>query len=492
MHSTHAADLIRKYNLSSGMLAAIHSGANGAILNCAAVTESALIRRGIMHPTQSNLTEMGRDILAALLAPQDVVAAPAPKVLEGFVVTHAGTTKGSLPKHSTDGDTRAAIAALSAGSGLKLAELADHFEPDEGEEVQGFMIEPRGNGRVAVYWLFGGSIRERNGEPFRVELEIAADKLRAAGWRIERKSLFCVFAWRPVEEFITETAVQIEAEAVARLPKITAGDLVEAETVSTMPRAIRVRVDREPWQNSGKFGTVLCDAKGAVVVKTASIRVIDETPAGEDEPIVDEPLARWAVAIGPDERLWIGFHERDRAIRCAAGYGLGDDAIRDRHATQPELLHEEINYGIQYRVGNGPWRSHITTSAIRDEAEADDYIGDLQALAGPDTELRAVEVRTTHTALPQPGEPKPCDIERGPMAARKIRAGDRVYHGGLVRLVWKVEYQRTTHSLRVHTVPPAEENAAYFAFTFTPSEMTDLVSRGPAVDVTGRPVDTTR
>jgi hypothetical protein len=157
-----------------------------------------------------------------------------------------------------------------------------------------------------------------------------------------------------------------------------------------------------------------------------------------------------------------------------------------------ELLHEEISYGIEYRAGNGPWTSHITISAIRDEADADDYIADLQALADPDTELRAVEVRTTHTALPQPGEPKPSDIEHGPLEARKLRSGDRIDHCGRVRLVWKVEYQRNTHSLRVHTVPPAGEDAEYYTSTFTPREMTELVSRGPAVDVTGRPVDDAR
>jgi hypothetical protein len=517
---------MREHDLSEPMVRAIFTGDYNAVLNCGTRTEKALIERGIMHAIESDLTAKGRRILKALkatqpaepaAAPSEGVIEPAPQAtedhvaaikpgdlveavtfcanprtirvrvtrkpersstsgtvlvggeyshfvttesirvideppavdetpaaaaIEGVIVTHAGVTMGTLPKHADNGDARSAIAALSNGQSLNLAELTDHFEPEEGEDVNGFMVEPRGDGRVAVYWVSGGSIRKRNGGPFGVELQIAANRLRAAGWRIEPKSLFCVFAWRPIGEVSMEISAQLEAEAVARLPKIKAGDLVEAETVSDVPGTIRVRVTGGPQHTPGQFGTVLPDVWGPVTVKTDSVRVVDETPA------VPAPAR--------------------------------------------ELLHEEISYGIQYREGDGPWKSYIATSAICDEAEADDYIADLQALADPGTELRAVEVRTTRTALPRPDAPKPSDVESGPVAARKIRSGDRVYHLGGVRLVWKVVYQRDSHSLRVHTVPPAGESAAYYAFTFTPSEMTELVSRGPAVDVAGRPVDTTR
>ncbi|MFD0393378.1 hypothetical protein ACFQ3Z_16225 [Streptomyces nogalater] len=79
MHTAHTADaLIRRYNLSGNMLAAIRSGANGRILSCAVVTEKALVNRGIMHPTESTLTALGRQILDALNAARGAVEPATP------------------------------------------------------------------------------------------------------------------------------------------------------------------------------------------------------------------------------------------------------------------------------------------------------------------------------------------------------------------------------------------------------------------------------
>ncbi|MEK9521443.1 hypothetical protein MIU24_18915 [Streptomyces venezuelae] len=127
--------------------------------------------------------------------------APARPVLEGKIVTHNGTTKGSAPKHSTDPDARAALDALAA---LRLAEVTDHTDIaaqpgdlDHAPAAWGFLVEPRGHGRVALYWIEAGRYVRPDGEPFAVELEIGAERLRKAGWKIEAGTRRCVMAWRP-------------------------------------------------------------------------------------------------------------------------------------------------------------------------------------------------------------------------------------------------------------------------------------------------------
>ncbi|MFG3287293.1 hypothetical protein ACGF3G_00525 [Streptomyces sp. NPDC048179] len=511
--------VMRQYDLTEPMVRAVFSGADDAVIDCNWRTEAALVERRLMHRTMSNLTPEGRDVLVALKAAEGVielaapapVQAPAPKVVEGVIVSHAGTAKGCLPKHVDDSDTRAAIEALD---NLKLAELADHFEPDEGTDVRGFMVEPRGNGRVALYWVFGGSIRDHNREPWKVELEIGADKLRKAGWRIEPKSVFCVFAWRPIAETMHEDAVRMENDAAARLPQLKNGDYVEAETVSDMPQTIKVTVTGPAEHAPGEFGTVLRDVWGPVTVKTDSVRVINEAATapvppmsaamqrnidaandllagvdfGEDEP-TDAPLARFAVAVGPDERMWIGFHEYDRALRCATEYGLGADAIRDRRA--PERLRDDRSYAIQWGTDDGQWHGSIVSSAITGD-EIGAYVADVQALANPGVTVRAVEIRLTHTVLPAASAAVPSDVDHGPVTAHTVRSGCRVDLYGAERLVYRVEYLHAGNYLRLHTVPPAGEHPGYFTFTKSPSDLVELISRGPAVDVTGRPVDDAR
>ncbi|WP_406334328.1 hypothetical protein OG814_11755 [Streptomyces zaomyceticus] len=127
--------------------------------------------------------------------------APARRVIEGVVVEHNGSTQGSAPKHSTDSVTRAALAALAP---LRLAEVTDHTDVaaqsgdlDHTPAAWGFLAEPRGHGRIALYWIEAGRYVRPDGEPFAVELEIGADKLRAAGWKIEAGTRRCVMAWRP-------------------------------------------------------------------------------------------------------------------------------------------------------------------------------------------------------------------------------------------------------------------------------------------------------
>ncbi|MFF5501247.1 hypothetical protein [Streptomyces roseolus] len=127
--------------------------------------------------------------------------APARRVIEGVVVEHNGITRGTAPKHSTDPAARAALDALAP---LRLAEVTDHTDVaaqpgdlDHTPAAWGFLAEPRGHGRIALYWIEAGRYVRPDGEPFAVELEIGADKLRAAGWKIEPNTRRCVMAWRP-------------------------------------------------------------------------------------------------------------------------------------------------------------------------------------------------------------------------------------------------------------------------------------------------------
>lgn len=156
-----------------------------------------------------------------------------------------------------------------------------------------------------------------------------------------------------------------------------------------------------------------------------------------------------------------------------------------------ELVSQETEYAIQFRQDGGPWHRHITASAIRDEAEARDYIADLKALAQPGFDFRAVERLVTHTALSQGITATPADIEPGPVPARKLRSGSLINWRGWDRLVWSVEYNHNSHAVRVFTVPPNDLNPHLFAYTLSPGELVELVAQGPAVDLTGQPVDAT-
>ncbi|MFD4475879.1 hypothetical protein ACFWPU_07160 [Streptomyces sp. NPDC058471] len=57
------------------------------------------------------------------------------------------------------------------------------------------------------------------------------------------------------------------------------------------------------------------------------------------------------------------------------------------------------------------------------------------------------------------------------------------------RLIYRFEYLHAGNYLRLYTVPPAGEDPGYFVFTKSPHDLVELISRGPAVDITGKPVD---
>ncbi|MFI1569063.1 hypothetical protein ACH4ZX_39665 [Streptomyces sp. NPDC020490] len=106
---------------------------------------------------------------------------------------------GSAPADAEHPDTRAALDILA---GTQLATITDEHDftgsDDYDKTAHGALVEPRGYGRVAVYWLVEGLyVTPVNREPHRAELRLLAAKFRAAGWEIEPSSVRSVFAWRP-------------------------------------------------------------------------------------------------------------------------------------------------------------------------------------------------------------------------------------------------------------------------------------------------------
>ncbi|MFD0270888.1 hypothetical protein ACFVGY_30635 [Streptomyces sp. NPDC127106] len=153
-------------------------------------------------------------------------AAPAePRIVEGVVVDHNGTAKGSRPSHITHPDVAAAREALRP---LRPATVTEHTEitdPDEADPtVRGYLVEPRGGGRIAAYWIESGLITSRKDKWNGVCVEILADAFANAGWKVEPHSLRAVFAWRPD----TNTTAQTEAPPTppASAPRFPSGSRV--------------------------------------------------------------------------------------------------------------------------------------------------------------------------------------------------------------------------------------------------------------------------
>ncbi|MDX3020096.1 hypothetical protein [Streptomyces acidiscabies] len=153
----------------------------------------------------------------------------------------------------------------------------------------------------------------------------------------------------------------------------------------------------------------------------------------------------------------------------------------------PERLRDDRSYAIQWGTDDGQWHGSIVSSAMSGRDEVDAYVADVQALAAPGVTVRAVEIRLTHTVLPAHTTAKPADVDHGPVAARTLRSGCRINLFDTDRLIYRVEYLHAGNYLRLHTVPPTGEHPGYFVFTKSPHDLVELISRGPAVDITGEP-----
>ncbi|MFG2404232.1 hypothetical protein ACGFR8_07810 [Streptomyces brevispora] len=120
---------------------------------------------------------------------------PTRRVVEGVVVQPA--TAGSAPKHVDHPDITAARAALRT---LLAARLGERTELDGSDpDVRGYVIEPRGQGRVAVYWAEAGRLVRHDDAEFGVSLDCLEWTLQRAGWETERmtRSGLCLFAHNP-------------------------------------------------------------------------------------------------------------------------------------------------------------------------------------------------------------------------------------------------------------------------------------------------------
>ncbi|WP_434593350.1 hypothetical protein [Streptomyces sp. A5-4] len=129
--------------------------------------------------------------------------ASARQVLEGVIVQHDGATEGSSPRHAGHPDVAAARRALDGLAVARLTDRHDIAEPAEEErEVRGYVIEPRGQGRVALYWMEGGKLIRRDTPLHGAAIDCLEDRMRRQGWDTEplRRSSQCLFAHVPQDQ----------------------------------------------------------------------------------------------------------------------------------------------------------------------------------------------------------------------------------------------------------------------------------------------------
>ncbi|MFF4392954.1 hypothetical protein ACFY0G_40470 [Streptomyces sp. NPDC001552] len=132
-----------------------------------------------------------------------------PRIVEGIVVDHNGTAQGSRPSHITHPDVVAARETLRPLRPATVTEHTEITEPNEADTtVRGYLVEPRGNGRIAAYWIESGLITSRKDKWNGVCVEILAKAFTDAGWKVEPHSLRAVFAWRPGPSTTDQTEAQ--------------------------------------------------------------------------------------------------------------------------------------------------------------------------------------------------------------------------------------------------------------------------------------------
>ncbi|MFK0154191.1 hypothetical protein ACIQVK_19225 [Streptomyces sp. NPDC090493] len=223
----------------------------------------------------------------------------------------------------------------------------------------------------------------------------------------------------------------------------------------------------------------------------ASQGVIEQaTPAAVETPTPMSDAMQRNVDAANDALAGVDLREDEApAPGVRPNPGESTEAAKAIFTTpRPERLRDDRSYAIQWGTDDGKWHGSIVSSAMSGRDEVDTYVADVQALADPGVTVRAVEIRLTHTVLPAPGAAQPADVDHGPVAARTLRSGCRVNLFDTERLIYRVEYRHAGNYLQLHTVPPAGEHPGYFVFTKSPHNLVELISRGPAVDITGKPV----
>ncbi|HZF90423.1 hypothetical protein [Streptomyces sp.] len=322
--------------------------------------------------------QLARELGAPLAAEQ--------RVVEGVVVEHAGVTEGSTPSNSTHPDVVAARAALAQ---LKPAALTDHHdvtEPTEAEvEVRGFMLDPRGGGRVAAYWLEGGRI-VRHDEPVNGTcLEILAMRFERAGWTVEPmlRSSQCVFAHRPAEAAApapqtTAAAVEpapaaIEPAAPECLHRIAVRPDVSGDPITTCAR-------KQPNQEAGVFSDEGCveafDCAVQAANRAAEMNVEEDAPAGD-------PLYLWDLLCVEhrDDEQQVDTCEKCNAVpaedRCPECSGKGCHWCYWTGEKQPEQTEASVGeQGVDEPAAEvaGTWRAGWIKA---EQAPAGDALFDL-------------------------------------------------------------------------------------------------------------------
>ncbi|MEV5977554.1 hypothetical protein [Streptomyces sp. NPDC052114] len=115
----------------------------------------------------------------------------------------------------------------------------------------------------------------------------------------------------PTDVQVTATDIDVLAEWLyVTGGRVTTVDLPSGQTVWTLHTST--------WSDSPTFPVVPVHVSVVLAV---------------DEPVMQEirdAVVPWqyVVAIQTDERLWIRFNDRDRAVSCAASYGLGPEYVR--------------------------------------------------------------------------------------------------------------------------------------------------------------------
>ncbi|QRX93384.1 hypothetical protein [Streptomyces noursei] len=305
------------------------------------------------------------------------------RVVEGVIVEHAGTAKGSTPSNASHPDVAAARVALDQ---LKAADITDHHdvtEPTDAERsVRGYLIDPRTQGRIAVYWLEGGRIIRRDDPWHGPALDILADRLRSRGWAVERmlRSSQCVFAHRPDED---AAPAQAQPAALAELP--TADTLClhgqrPRPDVSGDPITWCAR--KQPNQSAGVFNDEGCVLAVDCCVEAANdcaqYNVEAEAPAGD-------PKFSWALMCTEHDEQTADTCEECNAIpaedRCKECAGKGchwchwtgeqqpeqAEADNEKGAAEAELLDTVDAVEKAERV-DGTWRGGWIASAPADGA----------------------------------------------------------------------------------------------------------------------------
>lgn len=191
------------------------------------------------HHEAGTLAPAGYDLVAVL------GQRPVAEVRLGLEALRAVDTDGSAPRHAEHPDV---IAARLVLQGLAAARLTDqHGERDqlteEERQVRGYVIEPRGQGRVALYWMENGETVRRDTRQHGPALDILADRMRGQGWSIEplRRSSACVFVHTPQEQpqgghaAREVAAAQAPATTRAVAPAATPADVVRHDDVKVLP-----------------------------------------------------------------------------------------------------------------------------------------------------------------------------------------------------------------------------------------------------------------